>query len=101
LNRDIHLIWGDVNPFLVFAFYYLNDEIFEFIIGHSAFHYILSSGWLNLMEWTGIGMAYASYLGLGKIVTTMPDLLGDPYRAQIAHRVGHILTLFIAIVTPL
>lgn len=89
LNRDISLIWGPVNPFLLYAFYYVNAEIFEFGVSHSFSHYFIASGWLNLLEWFCLVMGYISYISLGHILVVMPEMYDDPYAARVPHRIGH------------
>lgn len=50
LNRDIEDIWNPVNPFMLFFFYYFNDEIYE-LVTNTVRKYFLHSGWLNLLDW--------------------------------------------------
>ena len=100
LNRDIKDVWSDVNALLLFAFYYLNEEIYEIIgaitapslhhhctiaspslhhrctltVGLTFKQYFYRAGWLNVLDWFGLISAYGSYYLLGTLVTiTVPS----------------------------
>jgi len=89
LMRNTKVIWDHVNSILLFACFYLNEELYEIYL-YSFRKYFIETGWLNALDWIGIVTALGAYVGLGNLVVFMPHMYSDPYAGLTAHRKGHM-----------
>jgi len=67
--------------FLVYCFYYLNEELQDLLLGGLAKYIGPEQGWGNLIDYTSIGASFVGYIAISWTVAAMPkwdaeDLFG-------------------------
>jgi len=60
-----------VDAMLLFGFFYLNEEICEFV-WQGPRRYLVGSGWMNLLDWAGILAVMMAYFQMGQLFGLEP-----------------------------
>jgi len=75
-----------INALLLFAFYYLNEEVAEIII-HGWQQYLFEKGWLNMLDCVGILAAFGAYTTMQISSVNQPTSWGTSY-LKYSYRTG-------------